>query len=60
MSEEDYASRDNTYRKYKEAKLKEDPSWTLEKEMCMRRGTKQVSYNKLQQQCLHLGTPRAC
>jgi hypothetical protein len=40
MSEEDYASRDNTYRKYKEAKLREDPSWTLEKEMCMRRGTR--------------------
>jgi tubulin-folding cofactor B len=38
MSEEDYASRDNTYRKYKEGKLREDPSWTLEKEMCMRRG----------------------
>jgi tubulin-folding cofactor B len=38
MSEEDYASRDNTYRKYKETKLREDPGWTLEKEMCMRRG----------------------
>jgi tubulin-folding cofactor B len=38
MSEEDYASRDNTYRKYKEGKLREDPAWTLEKEMCMRRG----------------------
>eukprot|EP00878_Enallax_costatus_P005154 GHUV01005417.1.p1 GENE.GHUV01005417.1~~GHUV01005417.1.p1 ORF type:complete len:279 (+),score=61.01 GHUV01005417.1:247-1083(+) len=38
MSEDDYATRDNTYRKYKEQKLKEDPTWTLEKEMCMRRG----------------------
>lgn len=38
MSEADYSARDNTYRKYKEAKLKEDPSWTLEKEMCLRRG----------------------
>lgn len=38
MSEEDYAKRDNTYRKYKEQKLQEDPSWTLEKEMCIRRG----------------------
>jgi hypothetical protein len=38
MSEEDYARRDNTYRKYKEAKIKEDPTWTLEKEMCIRRG----------------------
>jgi hypothetical protein len=26
-------------RKYKEAKLKDDPTWTLEKEMCIRRGT---------------------
>jgi hypothetical protein len=24
--------------KYKEGKLREDPTWTLEKEMCMRRG----------------------
>lgn len=38
MSEEDYSTRDNTYRKYKEQKLKEDPTWTLEKEMCNRRG----------------------
>lgn len=38
MSEEDYSRRDNTYRKYKEAKLAADPSWTLEKEMCIRRG----------------------
>lgn len=38
MSEADYSARDNTYRKYKEEKLKEDPSWTLEKEMAMRRG----------------------
>jgi hypothetical protein len=26
-------------RKYKEAKLNDDPTWTLEKEMCIRRGT---------------------
>jgi hypothetical protein len=38
MSDEEYAKRDNTYRKYKEGKLKEDPHWTLEKEMCIRRG----------------------
>ncbi|WIA14691.1 hypothetical protein OEZ85_003189 [Tetradesmus obliquus] len=38
MSEEDYSSRDNTYRKFKEDKLRQDPTWTLEKEMCMRRG----------------------
>eukprot|EP00879_Flechtneria_rotunda_P020127 GHRR01021167.1.p1 GENE.GHRR01021167.1~~GHRR01021167.1.p1 ORF type:complete len:281 (+),score=68.21 GHRR01021167.1:118-960(+) len=38
ISEEDYAARDNTYRKYKEQKLREDPTWTLEKEMSLRRG----------------------
>lgn len=38
MTDEDYARRDNTYRKYKEQKLKEDPDWTLEKEICMRTG----------------------
>eukprot|EP00775_Hariotina_reticulata_P001989 gene1989-2311_t len=42
MSEEDYSARDNTYRKYKEQKLKQDPSWTLEKEMCARKG---IPYN---------------
>lgn len=38
ISEEAYNRRDNTFRKYKEAKLKEDPTWTLEKEMATRRG----------------------
>ncbi len=38
MSDEDYSRRDNTYRKFKEGKLKEDPSWTLEKEMAARKG----------------------
>lgn len=38
MSDEDYAARDNTFRKYREAKLREDPTWTLQKEMCIRRG----------------------
>jgi hypothetical protein len=33
MSEEAYAKRDNTYRKFKEAKLAADPTWTLQKEM---------------------------
>ena len=33
MSEEAYAARDNTYRKFKEAKLAADPTWTLQKEM---------------------------
>uniref|UniRef100_A0A7S3R9P1 CAP-Gly domain-containing protein n=1 Tax=Dunaliella tertiolecta TaxID=3047 RepID=A0A7S3R9P1_DUNTE len=38
MSDEDYNKRENTYRKFKEAKLKEDPTWTLEKEMAKKRG----------------------
>lgn len=37
MSEEDYERRDNTYRKYKQERLREDPTWTLEKEMASRR-----------------------
>lgn len=38
MSDEDYDKRENTYRKYKQEKLKEDPTWTLEKELAARRG----------------------
>mmetsp|Transcript_14739 Transcript_14739/g.44518 ORF Transcript_14739/g.44518 Transcript_14739/m.44518 type:complete len:279 (+) Transcript_14739:360-1196(+) len=38
MSDEDYAQRENTYRKFKEQKLKDDPTWTLEKEMAAKRG----------------------
>ncbi|KAL4452171.1 hypothetical protein ABPG75_007833 [Micractinium tetrahymenae] len=37
MSDEAYAARDNTYRKYKEARLAADPSWTLAKEMAARK-----------------------
>ena len=33
ISEEDYNKRENTYRKFKEKKLAEDPTWTIEKEM---------------------------
>lgn len=43
MSEEEYAKRDNTYKKYKEDKMRQDPEWTLEKEMCMRRGIPYVA-----------------
>ncbi|GAB4819103.1 hypothetical protein N2152v2_006149 [Parachlorella kessleri] len=43
MSEDEYNKRDNTYRKYKEAKLREDPSWTLEKELAERRGVPYVA-----------------
>lgn len=32
MSEEDYNRRENTYRKFKQQKLQEDPTWTLGKQ----------------------------
>lgn len=38
MSDEDYSKRENTYKKWKDGKIKEDPTWTLEKEMASRRG----------------------
>mmetsp|Transcript_16452 Transcript_16452/g.35632 ORF Transcript_16452/g.35632 Transcript_16452/m.35632 type:complete len:285 (+) Transcript_16452:1-855(+) len=38
MSEEDYNKRDNTYRKYKEQKLREDPTWTYQRDMARRMG----------------------
>ena len=38
MSEQDYDSRDNTFRKYAAAMRAQDPSWTLAKEMAQRRG----------------------
>eukprot|EP00892_Ulva_mutabilis_P007359 jgi/Ulvmu1/4996/UM021_0013.1 len=38
MSDSEYAKRENTYRKYKESKLAEDPDWTLEREMAQRAG----------------------
>lgn len=43
MSDEDYSKRDNTFRKYKEAKLREDPSWTLEKDLAERRGVSSMT-----------------
>jgi len=42
ISDADYNARDNTYRKFKEQKLKDDPTWTLEKEMAKRRGVEYV------------------
>lgn len=42
MSDKDYDARDDTYRKFKQMKLKEDPTWTLEKELAMRRGVEYV------------------
>jgi tubulin-specific chaperone B len=38
MTDDEYNARDNTYRKFKEQKLKEDPTWTLKKEMAKARG----------------------
>uniref|UniRef100_A0A7S0ZJH8 CAP-Gly domain-containing protein n=1 Tax=Timspurckia oligopyrenoides TaxID=708627 RepID=A0A7S0ZJH8_9RHOD len=37
ISEDSYAKRENTYVKFKQNKLKEDPSWTLQKEMASRK-----------------------
>lgn len=38
MSDEDYDKRENTYRRFKLERLREDPTWTLEKEIAARRG----------------------
>jgi tubulin-folding cofactor B len=38
MSDAEYDKRENTYRKFKQERLKEDPTWTLEKEIARRRG----------------------
>jgi len=38
MSDEDYNKRDNSYRKFREMKLAQDPAWTIEREMAERRG----------------------
>jgi len=38
ISDEAYNQRENTFRKYKQDKLKDDPAWSVQKEMAMRRG----------------------
>eukprot|EP00238_Polyblepharides_amylifera_P014487 CAMPEP_0196594316 /NCGR_PEP_ID=MMETSP1081-20130531/77998_1 /TAXON_ID=36882 /ORGANISM="Pyramimonas amylifera, Strain CCMP720" /LENGTH=288 /DNA_ID=CAMNT_0041918547 /DNA_START=51 /DNA_END=917 /DNA_ORIENTATION=+ len=38
ISDEDYNNRKDTYRKFKEKNIAEDPSWTIEKEMAKKRG----------------------
>ncbi|CAL8462895.1 g2429 [Coccomyxa elongata] len=43
MSDADYDARENTYRQYKAQKLKEDPEWTAEKELCVRKGIPYVA-----------------
>jgi tubulin-specific chaperone B len=42
MSDEDYEKRENTYRKFKQERLRMDPTWTLEKEIAARRGVPYV------------------
>jgi tubulin-folding cofactor B len=42
MSDEDYSKREKTLRKFKEERLKEDPTWTLEKELARKRGEEYV------------------
>jgi tubulin-folding cofactor B len=42
MSDCEYRKRDNTYHKYKEAKLAQDPTWTIQKEQAERRGEEYV------------------
>eukprot|EP00887_Chlorella_sp_A99_P007607 scaffold20.g7607.t1 len=38
MSDEAYDAREGTYRRYRAARLAEDPTWSLEKELAARRG----------------------
>jgi len=38
ISDEDYAKRENNFRKFKEEKLREDPNWSIKKQMAMQRG----------------------
>lgn len=38
ISEDAYNKREDTFRKYREKRLAEDPTWTLAKEMAMRKG----------------------
>lgn len=42
MSDEDYGNREKSYRKFKADRLKADPSWTIEKEMAMKRGVEYI------------------
>ncbi|KAH9562355.1 hypothetical protein CY35_05G067800 [Sphagnum magellanicum] len=38
ISEDAYNKREDTFRKYREKRVAEDPTWTLQKEMAIRRG----------------------
>jgi len=46
ISEEDYNKRDNTYRKFKEEKLRVDPNWSLAKEIATRKGQPEPAVTK--------------
>lgn len=60
ISEEDYNKRDKSYRKFKEEKLREDPNWSIEKEMAMKRGVEykppKVEVSFLSTENLYQGT----
>ena len=46
-------------RKYKEARLKEDPTWTLEKELAQRRGVSGVCQGQADGAMLRCAMPRS-
>jgi hypothetical protein len=55
ISDESYNKREHTYRKFKADKLKEDPGWTIEKEMAKKRGVEYVpAYNEVRQGKEHI------
>ena len=43
MSDEDYSKREVSYRRYKNQRLADDPTWTIEREMAQRRGVPYVA-----------------
>ena len=47
ISDEAYAQRENTFRKYREDKLRQDPTWTLQKEMDKRRGVRRGRWARI-------------
>eukprot|EP00242_Pyramimonas_sp_CCMP2087_P017712 CAMPEP_0198210814 /NCGR_PEP_ID=MMETSP1445-20131203/22460_1 /TAXON_ID=36898 /ORGANISM="Pyramimonas sp., Strain CCMP2087" /LENGTH=286 /DNA_ID=CAMNT_0043884969 /DNA_START=117 /DNA_END=977 /DNA_ORIENTATION=+ len=42
ISDEDYYKRENNFRKYKEEKLRADPTWSIKKQMAIQRGQEYV------------------
>ena len=47
ISDEDYNKRENTYRKFKENKLKEDPNWSFYGEIAKRMGQEKKVVEKV-------------